>query len=300
MQKTSAEIPKHTQPPENLSFSLKSMALRLKNSTAIRITAWPIVNAIRYYRLYTYQWSSDAKKLRELKDKYRGERCFIIGNGPSLTASDLDKLKGEHCFAANRIFEIFPYTQWRPEFYLCVDQNVLDDSLQQVSHIDSDYVFIHMEGKKCRIDKECPRIIYVNNFYPFYVKRYKYIKNIIPSNDISHHLSGGETVSFDSIQMAVYMGFTQIYLLGVDHDYSRKQYSDGTFVYDPDIKDYFGNIESKPYNIQNIETGTKAYESALEYAEKNGIEILNATRGGRLEVFPRVSFNDIVKAGEPT
>lgn len=51
------------------------------------------------------------RNILKLKNKYQGKRCFIIGNGPSLTAEDLDKLENEICFAANRIYNIFPKTK---------------------------------------------------------------------------------------------------------------------------------------------------------------------------------------------
>ena len=54
---------------------------------------------------------SEGKKLARLKNIHTGKRCFIIGNGPSLTSSDLDKLRdnNEICFGFNRIFYIKHY-----------------------------------------------------------------------------------------------------------------------------------------------------------------------------------------------
>ena len=50
------------------------------------------------------------RKLRKLKNKYKGKRCFIMGNGPSLKAEDLELLKDEYCFGQNKIYKIFPQT----------------------------------------------------------------------------------------------------------------------------------------------------------------------------------------------
>ncbi len=35
---------------------------------------------------------------------HHGQRCFIIGNGPSLQRTDLTKLKDEFTFGMNRIY----------------------------------------------------------------------------------------------------------------------------------------------------------------------------------------------------
>lgn len=68
-----------------------------------------------------YLRSPDSWYLKTLKGIHAGKRCFIIGNGPSLCAEDLDKLKDEYTFAANRIYEIFYLTEWRPTYYFVVD-----------------------------------------------------------------------------------------------------------------------------------------------------------------------------------
>ena len=87
-------------------------------------------NFLRYIRAFCVPpaiIASSRKSLAEFKNKYAGKRCFIIGNGPSLTPSDLDLIKGEYSFAANRIYYIFEKTEWRPTFYCNQDLNVLKD-----------------------------------------------------------------------------------------------------------------------------------------------------------------------------
>src|SRR5699024_7865108 len=60
-------------------------------------------------------------RIEALRNCHKGERCFIIGNGPSLRAEDLDKLKNEITFACNRINLIFDQTDWRPTYYCITD-----------------------------------------------------------------------------------------------------------------------------------------------------------------------------------
>ena len=67
---------------------------------------------VYYYFLDKKYHYSD--QIRKYKDIGKGKRCFVIGNGPSLKVSDLERIKNEDCFAANRIFKIFPNTTWRP------------------------------------------------------------------------------------------------------------------------------------------------------------------------------------------
>jgi len=65
----------------------------------------PILNTVRNIRdgvrrlpqdveAYTHPLRRDTmRRLRQFHDRYEGERCFIIGNGPSLNNTDLSKLK---------------------------------------------------------------------------------------------------------------------------------------------------------------------------------------------------------------
>ena len=63
-------------------------------------------------------------KIKHFKNAHKGERCFIVCNGPSLTAQDLDKISREYSFGSNRIYNMFPYTKWRPTYYCEADPYV--------------------------------------------------------------------------------------------------------------------------------------------------------------------------------
>lgn len=59
-------------------------------------------------------------KIQKFKNSQYGKKCFIIGNGPSLQCSDLEKLaeKNIPCFGLNLIYSIFGKTNWRPQYYV--------------------------------------------------------------------------------------------------------------------------------------------------------------------------------------
>lgn len=266
---------------------------RLKQNKLIRVLAFPVINALRVFRLVTYRFGREAQKVRELKDSHSGERCFIIGNGPSLCAEDLEMLKEEYCFAANRIYQMFAHTSWRPQSYLCVDSYVFRDIAGNIEKLTVPRIFLQLENRKYRLRHTDSEVIYINNYYPYLVNRYKRVKVGI-SRDVSQYFAAGETVTYTAVQLALYMGFKEIYLLGVDHNYSRKIDSKGNLTVDENIKDYFGNMASEAYCVQNIETSTNAYKTAREYCDKNHITIKNLTRGGKLEVFERSTLETVL------
>ena len=74
--------------------------------------------------------------------KYKGQRCFIVGNGPSLNLEDLNKLKNEKTFAFNRIYYIFDKTEWRPSFYITEDIKIISNSLDEINKLNLKNIFV--------------------------------------------------------------------------------------------------------------------------------------------------------------
>ena len=235
------------------------------------------------------------KSLIKFKDIHKGQRCFIIGNGPSLTPSDLTLLKEEYTFASNRIFYIFDKTPWRPTFYCGQDLVVLEDIADKlISFVDS--------CKEVFISSRCwhlvPDIIRKrSNVYFFFPK----FKGAHKKDDFSEHIekfiSDGGTITFAAMQMAVYMGFEEIYLLGCDHNYSSASFQNNSISNEDVAGSYF---EVMPSNIKLTkpctDNATLAYIYAKEYCDSHGIRVYNATRGGKLEVFERIRLEDVLSS----
>ena len=274
-------------------MALSEIIYNLKQSKFIRIVAYPIAKVIRYDRCFRYRFTSDAEKLREYKNKYEGQRCFVIGNGPSLSVEDLDNLQGEHCFAANHIYKVFSETRWRPEFFFCVDGHVLHDIRNMLENMELENIFVDMEGKKYNIQGKNKKVTYIYNYCPYSLNPHNRT-NIKMSSDVSRYFVSGATVTYTAIQMAVYMGFKEIYLLGVDHQYSKYRDETGALKTNEGVVDHFDGEKSKDYCVQSVVTTTAAYKAAKEYCDKNNITIKNLTRGGALEVFERANFDEVV------
>ena len=234
------------------------------------------------------------KKISELKDKYKGRRCFLIGNGPSLRAEDLTALheKGEITFAFNRIYNIFDQTNWRPTFYISQDEKMLAGCADIVSELDLPFKFIPIQLKWYH-DINIPKATYFNlkgGLLPEEPSNYNF------SIDASHQVFDASTVMYTAAQFAAYMGFNEIYLLGVDHHFQISQNNKGEIVVDNSVKDYFTdkyNQDKEKLYIPNTEKSTLTYIAMKHHCDKFGIKVFNATRGGKLEVFDRVDFDSI-------
>ena len=227
------------------------------------------------------------KHILSLKDSKRGKRCFIIGNGPSLRIADLEKLKNEDCFASNEIFKIFDQTSWRPKYYLIKDRYAkispeTIDSLDVETVFIGDYFWRFHEVKR-------PDAICLHEKYSFNESKLKV------SADISKCFYNGATVSFGLMQIAAYMGYSEVYLSGFDHNYAYEIDSKGALMKTGAENAHFYEDETPKEIIGNVQAMTAAYESFKEYAFTHGITVKNATRGGKLEVFERVDFDELMK-----
>jgi len=236
------------------------------------------------------------RKLAGLKDRHAGRRCFIIGNGPSLKITDLDRLHGEITFASNKIYLAFDQTEWRPTYY-CVE-----DTLVVKQHA----------GALGKLD-------HVIKFFPFYMKKYiPPLKNALYfylqhedfyphpprfGKNACHKLYWGCTVTYTLIQLAFYMGIRTMFLIGVDFDYTIPDGSHDTHlsmkVYESSgEKNYFHPEYMTPGElnfIPNLFYHEKAFVAARKEIEQCGGQIFNATRGGKLEVFTRVDIDSLFR-----
>lgn len=268
----------------------KNLKYRLKNNFALRAMIKPCMDVKRYIDFIYYQKSADSKYIKSLKGTHNNERCFIIGNGPSLKAEDLDKLCEEFCFASNRIFNIFDKTKWRPTVYLAVDSSFIDESGEELDKYELYNLFLGV-GKNFDRSRFKGRVTRIFEYTKFKINKWSDCSAFI-SEDVSKFFSVGYTVTFTAIQLAFYMGFKEIYLLGVDFSYSVVRDKFGKIHVDNSVKDYFWG-ERYSSTVLSYDASLSAYKKARDYAEANQIKIYNATRGGRLEVFEKVDFDNI-------
>ena len=225
------------------------------------------------------------EKLCSFAGEHKDERCFIVCTGPSLTVDDVEALKGEYTFALNSITKIFQRTDWRPTYYVIEDMDVylsLEDELLSAK-------LENCFASDLLIDMLKPKVDFIA--YPFdrlnhSIMRYR--PSMKPHMAFSGNayaiVYGAFTVVYSVLQLAKYMGFTKIYLIGCDCDYSGEK---------KHFEDY--DCTGKKWEIMDEEQKMiLTYQVAKKYADAHGIKIYNATRGGKLEVFERVDLDEVL------
>lgn len=229
--------------------------------------------------------SEKYKKILSLKDKYKGERCFVICTGPSLIINDLNLLKDEYTFGMNSVSLLYDKTDFRPSFFGCIDEGVFLKMYDNIQKFDEDSIPVFISGRAAKHCKLKPHWyeIPVNVAYHTYDR---WVKNKFWckfSDDAYAGVYDMYSVTHFLIQIAVYMGFKDIYLLGCDcNQVPGKQ------------------VHFKDYGVPDASIDTarerniNGFEEVKRYCDTHEVKVYNATRGGMLEVFERVDLDAVI------
>jgi len=221
------------------------------------------------------------KNTKDYKNKYKNERCFIIGNGPSLNHTNLNLLKDEYTFALNQINLIYDKYDWTPSVYCSfsnrVEKTWRDNILYNIRNLDvpiflcKDYEKIITKELKINFIKTIgTSICNSKDKTQFHVNIEEYVTKY------------GSTL-LSVLEVAIYMGFKEIYLIGTDLGYEKKNTH-----FD---ENYLKLTNPSRYN----DDITNTHKLINNNIEQYGVKIYNATVGGDLEEYERVDFNELLK-----
>lgn len=232
----------------------------------------------------------DRSYWRGLKDRYKGQAGFVIGNGPSLKIEDLTEIK-KHGFvsiASNKIYLAFDQTDWRPNIYTIAD-NLVWEKIKDAVH--DDIEIVHIASTLNKIGANRP-VRYWNTLDNNYSGKPSFF-----ASDISKGMNTGATITYENLQIAVYTGLNPIYIIGCDHFYEGEDsYENGVMIEQSDKQTHFIKGYRTPGEVvwaAPIKKMNIAYATAKKYADISGLKIYNATRGGHLEEFERVNIDEV-------
>jgi hypothetical protein len=220
-------------------------------------------------------------RLAELKNVHKGQRAFIIGNGPSLKQTDLSKLKGEITFGLNRIYLMFPRLGFSSTYFVSVNDLVIEQCKKDICAL-SMPKFLSWRSHRFFPSGPLP----ANFLYTTY-------DNPSFARDVHQRVWEGATVTYVALQLAFHMGFDQVVLIGVDHNSNVPGKANTTIVSqgdDPNHFDpgYFG--KGFRWQLPDFETSEIGYRLARQAYEADGRQVLDATIGGHLAIFPKADY----------
>lgn len=249
----------------------------------------------------------------ELENTHKGKRCFVIGNAPSLNTQDLSVLKDEIVLTVNQISRNKQFKSLNTNYHFWADPGFFKETskegdkelLEVMMSVNTEgnrpICFFPLEVKEFVTDKKLDQVLNVRYFVPGHILFDQYKKI-----DFSGMIPGMNTVVQYAIMLGIYMGCTEIYLLGCDCtgilSYIETKTDSGNFEYAYDIsqaeaermKAMLGGVscEQTFYGWAKIFEG---YRLLGGYCKKRGIQLINLTNGGILDCLPRKKFENVVK-----
>jgi hypothetical protein len=235
------------------------------------------------WRLPTESNRQNEARLASLKDRHLGERCFVMANGPSLAKMSLDALKGEITFGMNRIYRLQLQLGFLPTYLVTADLDVqlhqIADELRAVRTTR----FVNYNARRL-FEASDSLMLVKETFRPRF------------ATDVTRGVWGGHSVTYTCLQLAFYMGFASVVLIGKDHNYEQSGVP-GQVVFargdeeNHAIPGYYAS--GQRWRIPDYKGEEYAYAMARAAYERAGRRVVDATVNGRLMVFEKCEFSEL-------
>lgn len=251
------------------------------------------------------------KKNKELKGVLGGKRVFVLGNSPSLKKQDLSLLRGEIVLTVNQIARNPDFFKFDTTVHFWADvgffdfDNVSKDLLETMKSVrtkaNNPKVFYPLAAKSFVEAFNLDKALDVYYFAPVYFFHEGYHREI----DFCKGVPGFFTVVQNAISLAIYMGASEIYLLGCDctgiisYISTIEENTKAAYAYD------ILNVEKQRMKTMLSKTKTELqflgyykifnhYSVLCDYCKKRNIKLVNCTGGGILRELPREQFEDVI------
>jgi len=237
-----------------------------------------------------------------LKDRHKGERCFILATGPSIKKQSLRHLAGEHCIAMSNFFVHPDYALIKPRYHCIAPyhppiteegwQDWLNDAAARITP-DTAMLF----GTKDHLRNTSGGFFQTR---PTFFMDFGGTPQQLDAHgvDLARPLPHPQSATIMSLYAALYMGFEEIYLLGCDHDWilhlntSRHFYDESQHALNRNGYNEWSAGGLDGYFRDYLRLWSQ-YQSLQKIAERSNCRIVNATAGGLLDVFPRANFETL-------
>ena len=203
--------------------------------------------------------------------------CLVVGNGPSLADVGNDILYRFDTFGCNQC-----QAKFDPTYYVYVDpamikrpkRRLIDDinAMTSQKYILKDFAYC--------ISESIPLTIIHKQGFSF-----------DPLKNVYAYFS----VSTVMLQLAYYMGYRQIGLVGMDHHWHTPRGAREWHYIDEDnnhyCKDYYAGVIDA-WRAPRIDLLDNWHEMAKEIFDANDCEVVNLTPGSALKVYPFGNLED--------
>ena len=238
--------------------------------------------------------TQNERRIRKFHNSAAGKRVFVIGNGPSIRDTDLSALKDEITIGTNSIFLNHDKMGFYPTHYVVEDYLVAEDRTDEILAMQGPTKWF---GNYLRYAiPNAPDTLWTNISVDY--REFREWPKF--GRDLGRIGFVGGTVTYICIQLAYFLGAAEVVLVGVDHSYvvpEDEPLEGNTLTSTRDDvnhfhADYFG--AGKRWHLPRVERMELSYIRARQVFDKDERRIMNATKGGMLEVFERVDYDELI------
>jgi len=254
------------------------------------------IDFIVYTGLHPFIDKNKISKLKFKKENYK--RCFIIGSGPSIKNQDLSYLKDDFTIVHNAFYLIRKNYSFTPSLYVIEDPLPAEDNSVQLNQI-QDIQFV-VPSKLRKFITPRKNVNYINFDYSYLFdpnkKNYNNIKFKF-CEDFKYKSFWGGTVVYLSMQIAYYMGFKEIYLMGVDLSYNipdSAKIENNIIISSEDDPNHFHPLyfgKGKRWHFPKELRMKASIESAVKFLKGRGINVYNLSPISEIEGAQNIDFD---------
>jgi len=250
----------------------------------------------------------------KFKNRHVGNRCFILGNGPSLREQDVSILRDEYVYTVNNLCRYDGFQAIKSNYHFYADPkyfNTHDDNEAAVQ-IRNDFITdikteYSQNNTVCFLSTLAYDLVMENNLksyaeIEFYSTPLKFYDEYDEEIDYAKPAPAFYTVVHWCITMAIYMGFKEIFLLGcdcdgiiefIDRSLSRHVYESNEI--DRKMVEYTVSRYSTEVVFSGWVNIFHLYKQLHLYCEKRNIKLINCSAKTALDCIPIMRYEDVIK-----
>jgi len=233
---------------------------------------------------FDYRSWISRSRLKNLSGQYRGEKAVIVCNGPSVLKTDWSLLDDVYTFGLNKINLLFDQVAFRPSCVVAVNPYVLEQNREFFNSTDIP-LFLDSYALQAGIRFRKNGIL----LHRTGIEKF--------ARDCSVSVNWGGTVTYVAMQLAFHMGFSDVALIGCDHNFSATGPANGVARRQGEDLDHFHPgyfADGQLWQLPDLDLSEASYKRAATVYRAFGHRLVNATEGGKLEILPRLSLQEFV------
>lgn len=221
------------------------------------------------------------QRLERFHNCHRGERMILVCNGPSLNKTDFSLIRGEVNMGLNKIFLGFRKFRFYPKYYIAINQRVIEQSATSIKRLNCINFLKDMRESNPLSESALTYLIHSRPEQRFH-------------KNLSQGFYEGYTVTFAALQIAFYMGFARVIIVGMDHCYSYQGSPNEPRKlkgHDPNHFDssYFSG---QTWDNPDLANSEKYYKMARSAFEEDDRQILDCTVNGACKIFEKCNLEE--------